>query len=465
MNRGFPALLLSACLGSGALGQQAAQPPVLAFTHVTVIDVRAGRLRPDMTVVITGNRIGALGPTGTVAVPEGARVIEAQGKYLGPGLVETHAHWFAWFGNRSDTLQGAAIGAGVYLANGITTMIDVAGQRNRDEQMLRLRAAVEASGRPAPRIYISGRVDSASVQRSGAKDPGELTRRLLALGVDGIKIHRGLTGVELQAVVAEAHREGRRVYGHTYEQRETGYHDYTRVAIEAGVDGVFHVLGMAPVHPAREPPAPPRGASWQESWLYGASRWLYVDTATADALIARMVDRGTWLQPTLIAEDWTADRDGYRGSPYWKYSPWPREALGLGFPAFVGADLTRYLAAYARMKWFVRRFYEAGGLLVAGTDGLPISGFGMQEELRLLVEAGIPPLGALQAATLNAVRAFGLDEAIGTIEVGQLADLILLDANPLQDIRHMQRIDGVVRNGEYFDRRALDALLAQAERK
>ena len=434
------------------------------FTNVTLIDGTGAAPMPGMTVVVTGDRIESVARTAGARAPLGALVVDARGKYMIPGLIETHAHWFAWFGSaNNDTTAAAARGAGVYLANGVTTVID-ASARGREDMLFRVRENVRASGLSLPRIYLSGRVDSLAVNRSGAGDAGELARRHLARDVIGIKIHRGLNNADLRAVVAEARKENRPVFGHTYELLPSRYHDYTRDAVEAGVAGIFHVLGIAPVRPALEPPLPPRGGGFEPFWLHFARRWLHVDEESADSLIQLMIRRGAWLQPTLVTEELMVDIDAYRTDPAWRYAPFQQDSELAGFPRFAGADLEVYRAAYGRMRWFVRRFHEAGGLVVAGTDGVRIPGFGMQDELRLLVESGLTPLAALQTATRNAARAFGLDAELGTIEEGKLADLVLLDANPLEDIQNAGRLSAVVANGRYLDRVALNALLAAAER-
>ncbi len=257
---------------ASALHGQDALPSRIAFTNVTLIDGTGAQARPGMTVVVAGNRVETIAHTESLKVGSGVRIVDGTRKYLIPGLIDTHVHFFVWFTSSADTTQAATRGAGVYLANGITTLIDVGGQRNREEPLLRVRAAVQASGRPIPRIYLSGRVDSLAVNRARASDARDLARRLLLHDITGIKIHRGLDHADLHAVVAEAKRVGRPVYGHTYEWRPTGYHDYTHDAVEAGVNGLFHVMGIAPVHPTREPTPPPSSASSDEWWLYGATR-------------------------------------------------------------------------------------------------------------------------------------------------------------------------------------------------
>ena len=434
----------------------------LAIEGANVIDVTTGRVQTGMTIVIEDGRIRAIEPAAARTSPAGTRRIAATGKYVIPGLFDTHAHWFGWYERAADRVRAAGTGAGVFLANGITTIIDASGQRARDQVALDLRRSLQASGRPMPRVLISGRVDGITVAHTGARDARELAKRQIALGVDGIKIRHGLSRADVRAVVDQAHASGLLVYGHTYASRDGVYDDYTRDALDAGIDGVFHVSGIAPLPSDREP-ATPKGATWRRQWLTPALRWSAVDERSAVDLIARMTKRGVWLQPTLVTEEAVANPDWHKDSPDWKYSPFPREDFGL--PSFEGEELAQYRAGYARMKWFVRRFHEAGGLLIAGTDGMPMhGGFGVVDEVRLLEDTGLSRLAALQAATINAAKAFRLDADTGTITAGNRADLVLLDANPLQDLRNLRRIHAVVRDGRHHDRQALDALLAAAVR-
>ncbi|HUE90348.1 MAG TPA: amidohydrolase family protein [Vicinamibacterales bacterium] len=456
--------LLLVIMASPALAQQPG-PGRIAFTNVTLVDGTGAPSQPGMTVVIHGTRIERVVRSDHISIGGDVRVVDGRGKYLIPGMIDTHAHFFVWLSpGAGDTAQAAARGAGVYIANGVTTLIDASARGSRDETTRRARAMLQAGGLPMPRIHLSARVDSLVVNRARAANATELARQLLAHDIVGIKIHRGLNADDLRGIVREARNAGRPVYGHTYEWTSTGYHDYTHDAIEAGVNGLFHVLGIAPVHPSREPAPPPEGAKWEDQWLYGATRWLHADSTSVDSLIRQMLVHRTWLQPTLVAEELTADVQSYWTDPAWRYAPPEQDSSLTGWPRFQGADLDNYRASYGRMKSFVRRFHEAGGMVVAGTDGIRIPGFGLQDELRLLAQAGLSPMAALQAATRNAARAFGLDRDLGTIEPGKLADVILLDADPLADIGNTRRILAVVSNGTYLDRNALDALLAAAER-
>jgi imidazolonepropionase-like amidohydrolase len=177
-----------------------------------------------------------------------------------------------------------------------------------------------------------------------------------------------------------------------------------------------------------------------------------------------MVARGVWLEPTLITEHWITANEVYRDSWQQRQLPGSFAQTQAGFPLVEGADLQRYRDAFGRMKDFVRRFHAAGGVVLAGTDCLPACGHGLWDELALLVEAGLTPASALRAATVDAARALGWGERSGRIATGNIADLVLLDANPLTDIRNVGRVHAVILNGRYLDRAALDGLLTNSDR-
>jgi len=132
-----------------------------------------------------------------------------------------------------------------------------------------------------------------------------------------------------------------------------------------------------------------------------------------------------------------------------------------GWPVYSGRDLEQFRAAFAREKDFVRRFRAAGGLITAGTDCMPSCGYGIADELRLLVEAGLSPAEALRAGTSDAARVLGWGDRLGRVEAGTLGDLVLLDGDPLADIRNTGRVRAVVSDGRYLDRATLDGLLTR----
>ena len=203
-------LLTSLCAVVRSLGgQPPAQQPPLAITHVTVIDAESGRQLPDRTVVIDHDTIASVGPAANVRLPNGTRVVDGQGKFLIPGLIDAHVHLALQRSGERDSLR--ALGA--FLAHGVTGVRE-AGTGGREPWLLALRAMSKDS--VSPRIYVSGMVAGRTIKRAGT-DARTLARRLIALGVDGLKIRDGLTRDEIRAVVEEGARADIPVYGHTFD--------------------------------------------------------------------------------------------------------------------------------------------------------------------------------------------------------------------------------------------------------
>jgi imidazolonepropionase-like amidohydrolase len=430
----------------------------LAVTGITVIDVVDGRALQNQTVLIGGGRITSISATQTTRVPAGAREIAGRGMFLIPGLIDTHIH-LATTADR-DRLQAL----GPLLAHGVTGIRD-AGAGGQDEWLVALRSRVARGEILSPRIYVSGMVSGRSVARSALPDAAALARRLIGFGVDGLKIRDGLTRDAIEAVIAVGAKANRPVYGHTYDAVSRERDEiYTLEAVRSGVGGTMHVMGIPQLGPGKAPapPAGPRFADWQAWWVYYATLWRDVDRTAERTLIETMVARGAWLEPTLITEDWIVNADAYRDTWRERRLPDSFDRAHEGFPAPVGAALQQYREAFARMKEFVRRFHDAGGVITVGTDCLPACGYGLHDELRLLVSAGLTPAAALRAATLSAARILRWDDRLGRVAPGLVADLVVLDGNPLQDIRHAGRVHAVITDGRYLDRGQLDALLAKA---
>jgi hypothetical protein len=311
-----------------------------------------------------------------------------------------------------------------------------------------------------------------NMRRYGARDLRDLVRILAAMHVDGIKVLH-LTRDETRAAIAEAHRARLPVYGHTHVvggagmQRPDlpfGFTDYAMDAVRAGLTGMMHVTSATPTPdwPQQAPPADlapeAKAAQFDEWWTRSLEMWLTRSQRDEQALIDTMIARGTWLEPTLITEDVFARPERYSPHEGEKQSGMSvREAWGIPGDTTI---LRRRRAVMARLEGFVRRFHAQGGLVLAGTDMAPVPGFGLTDELGLLVEAGLTPADALRAATLNPARAFGWAERLGTVKRGKLADLVLLDADPLADIRATAKIRAVFANGRVLSRTALDSMLA-----
>lgn len=452
-------VLFVSLFGNGAADTQLPPQEQFAITDITLIDVAAGRALANQTVVVSEGRIASIGQRGRIRVPAAARRIDGRGKFLIPGLIDTHIH-LATSADR-DRLRAVV----PLIVHGVTGVRD-AGASGQDEWLVTLRRRVANGDVLAPRMYVSGMLSRRSIERSGLGDAAALARRQLDLGVDGLKIRDGLTREDIRAILEVASTANRPVYGHTYDtvsrEREQ---IYTLDAVRNGVSGTMHVMGM-PQLGSGERPTPPPGprfeAAWQTWWVYYASLWRHADPNAERELIETMVFRNAWLEPTLITEDWIVNAATYREGWRERGLPGSFERAHEGFPAVTGVSLQQYGEAVTRMKDFIRRFHKAGGVITAGTDCLPVCGFGLHDELELLVSAGLSPAAALRAATLDAARVLRWDASVGRIAPNLIADLVLLDGNPLQDIRQVRRVRAVVTNGRYLDRDRLDGLLANA---
>ena len=425
----------------------------LVITGATLIDGTGAGPIHDGTLVIQEGEIKCVGRKTQCLVDSKTTVVDASGKWIVPGLIDSHIHWQIWFDeNRSLSQETAARAAKVYLANGVTTVIDVGGGRWVNAANRRVLDELNTSGQPAPRMLFSGWVDSKEIEQSDSRNAGVIAAEFLSSGASGIKVHNGLDQQDYKLIVTAAERAGRPVYGHTYDVNEEGFLNLTSKAIESGIGGIFHVLGIPPVSPDSMPPLPaePMG-NWQAWWVAGAKLWLHVTAQDMDELIQLMTSNQAWLQPTLITEHVLIQPDNYRDNPSWIHSPVTQESIQLGMPVLEGDDLEHYSAAYEQMETFVKRFYEAGGMLVSGTDGLPLPAFGLHDELRLLSEAGIPPLAVIQSATRNAAKAWRMQDQLGTLEQGRAADMLILDGNPLRDIGETKNIWRVVKSGVVYD--------------
>jgi hypothetical protein len=411
------------------------QPEVLAITAVNVVDVVDGRIVPDSTVVVMGDTIASVTSNG--AAPRDARLVDGRGKFLIPGLWDMHAHIQ---GNEKAWLP-------LYIANGVTGIRDMGAAL---DFILEIREAT-ASGRTlGPRIIAAGPIlDDAPADwpfrmRVRDADEGKAAVQLLKRrGVDLIKVHNFTPRDVFFAIVAEARRQQLPVAGHVP----------LKVTIPEGVEA-----GMVSIEHMSEGGRVWKACSGGDQYRPDACRPFF-------EMLAR---RRVWQTPTLVALSELA----VIGTP--------ASAISRGQLAYANK---RFLEMHARNQSFfvkqpeivdimkdlaeiakvVTRDMAAAGVgLLAGCDAM-IAGFCVHDELATMVRGGLTPSAALQTATVNPARYLGREMTLGTVAAGKAADLVLLDANPLEDIANVGRIRAVVTAGRFLDRRALDQLLARAK--
>lgn len=389
----------------------------------------------DQTVLVSDGRITAVGPANQVTVPPGARTVDAAGKFLIPGLWDMHVHT-SW--DRHFT-------APLMVAHGVTGVREMFGKDL--PAIFRFRRAVAAGQALGPRIVTAGRIidgpDAAwpgSIRVATAAEARAAVDRVRASGADFVKVYSGLSHEAYVAVAEEARHVGIPFAGHV--PRTVSVEE----ASDLGQRSVEHLDGVAAAA-ARD---------------------------DVDSLFARFRRHGTWQTPTLTVLRVGADPNDprLRANPDLRYVPLPLRALwGLvrrmaaGSPSPAQAQARR--DAFTRQLALVERLSRDGVPLLAGSDEpnpYTIPGVSLHDELALMVQAGVPPATALAAATRNPALFLGAQDSLGTVEIGKRADLVLLDASPLDAIRNTRAIRAVVADGRLLDRAMLDGILARVRK-
>ncbi|MGH9968661.1 MAG: amidohydrolase family protein [Pyrinomonadaceae bacterium] len=437
MNKTLASLLLICHLSVFLYAQQklASAPHTLAITHASVVDTSSGTVKRDMTVIIAGGRINAIGKSRRVKVARDAQVVNASGKFLIPGLWDMHVH----IGNDDFDRIGSLP---LFIANGVTGIRIMNGtpqhhlwrREIRNGSLLGPRMVIASRIIDGPNSFVAGAVSAANDNEARAA-----VRKAKLEGADFIKVHDALSREAYFAVIEEAKRLGLPVEGHVPAAITA------REASEAGQKSVEHFTGLAEAE---------------------------TDTIKADALIATFKKNHTWNCPTLIMRNNYAvlDDRSLAGDPRLRYvkPSWKSSWLSMtnGASNVPAAEWAGRRETVRREKALVGRFQRAGIGILAGTDDISpyvIPGFSLHDELVMLVESGLSPSQALQAATLNPAKFFNQTGSLGSVGKRNLADLVLLDANPLENIHNTTRIHAVVVNGQLLDRRELDNILAEIE--
>lgn len=453
--------------------------PSLAITHVTLIDATGAAPQTDMTVFLADERIAAIGPSNSVSIPRKTKTFDATGKFLIPGLVDMHVH-----------LTGAGEPAGsrefilpLLLANGITTVRDMGGGL---DSLLKLRHEIEQGQLQAPRIFFAGPyLDGQppffqpSLVVTNAAEAAEDVHSLILRGADFIKVQSNLSRDAYFAIADVCRRERITFVGHVPD------HITASEAADAGQKSIEHLTGVLRSCSSDEPllireqfAAGPKKATigqslnrqlgWQRKLLQSYS------DKQATALIAKFIRYQTWQVPTLILlrNDAfpTPETDPSR-DPRQKYIPmqvlanWKKGVKDRDKGGTAQEFSLRSSLMQASLR-IVGKMNTAGVPIMAGTDTTApfvFPGYSLHEELTLLVQAGLTPMQALQSATKLPAEFLGKQQTQGTIEQEKVADLLLLDADPLADVHNTQKIHAVILRGKLLDRSFLDELLAKEE--
>jgi imidazolonepropionase-like amidohydrolase len=407
---------------------QAHRPAEIAFRNARLLDLETGALRTGTTVVVSGGRIVAVGADAATPVPKTARVVDAQGRVLIPGLVDMHVHdLVSW----SQLLLN--------LTQGVTTVRDM----NGFPWLLALRDRVRSSEILGPNLYVTGQVlnfEPFDWYFRVVKTPQEARAAVdeqARAGYDFIKIHNSMPFGLYRAIAEEAHKVGLDFVGHIP-------HDILVAdAVRLGQRTLEHMKGF------------------------------YLDSgltpSTEDWLSAMRRASGVYVCPTFVS-----NRSSFRGeeahrflaAPEMRYASWRVRLAWQGLasqPASANLKLEQNLLPMSLEM--SRQLRQIGTPFLAGTDSgggfaFLVPGFALHDELRYFLQAGFSPLETLRTATLNAARAMRKEAEFGAVAPGQRADLVLLAADPAADFAALEKIEGVMVRGIWLDRATLDGILA-----
>ena len=455
------AALAVALAPSLTVAQGATQDPVTAFVDVNVIPLDRNRVAERQTVVVRGDRIVAFGPVASTAVPAGATRIDGRGKYLVPGLAEMHAHVIG--GNNPNHEQLNRDIMFLYIANGITSIRAMLGAPNQ----IPLREQLRRGEMLGPTMYVS----APSLNGNSAPNPdtaAKLVRAHKAAGYDFLKIHPGLSRETYDAIVRTSNEVGFTWAGHV--PAAVGL----RHAIASRQSTVDHLDGMleATLPDSLQARLATPGAVTMEQLIRG------VDPSKFAAVANEMKAAGIWNVPTMViwenlySQAETPEQMGAREEL--KYASRQARAAYVAQKTNMvvqqqGAGLTPDLSAQyiALRRRALKALGDAGTPLLMGTDSpqlFMVPGFALHREIELISQAGITPYQILESGAKNVARYVSeqlkQDGRFGTVAVGNRADLVLLDANPLENIANLKKRAGVMAKGRWTSAAEIEKGLA-----
>jgi imidazolonepropionase-like amidohydrolase len=444
--RTLASALVTLALTAGAARAQA----TLVFRNVAVVDLDGGTVRPDMIVEVANGRVTRVEPAAGQPAPTSAQatVVDGRGKFLIPGLWDSHVHL---------TKLGAA-GLPAFVANGVTSVRDMGSDL---AEVLQWRREIESGARPGPHIKTAGqiletRANVERMKREATVEPVDRLRipigtpaeaeaavaRIAKAGADLLKV-RSVADVATLRVLANAARaHGLKLTGHPVAPPDT--------LIDVRMGSIEHLLTFPPL---TSPPAERRTLFER---MRDAQVWMGTTTVNVE---------GSILVPYQTAIARLKDDPLRRFVNRYLASDWLEQIEEKKRPE-ASTAAAAYKKELPNLLRDLREMHAAGVRFLAGSDAAVVfmyAGFSLHGELESLVQSvGLRPIEALRAATVNPAAFFGLERELGAIRPGYRADLVLLNGNPIADIRRTRQIAGVARDGRWFDRAALDALLGRS---
>jgi imidazolonepropionase-like amidohydrolase len=433
--------------------------PVIALTHVRVIDGTGAPAREDQTVVISKGKIESVGDASTASVPKGGQVLDLHGYSVIPGLVGMHDHMFYPMGNGIFGEMAYSFPR-LYLAAGVTTIRTTGALEPYTD--LELKKSIDAGDGVGPKMHVTGPYLEGKGswalqmhQLTGPEDAVKTVNFWLDQGVDNFKAYMFITRAELGAAIQAAHKRGAKVTGHLCAVN-------FREAADLGIDDLEHGLFVDTEFLAGKKPDECSGSGEDP-----------IAMAKLDANSGPLHDTILYLIQHHVAVTSTLpvfEMGSFPGRPTMQrrvldaLSPDARSAVLANrvrssdaslIRQRYGSDVSPYPAAFEKEMEFEYAFSKAGGTLLAGLDptgmGGVIAGFGDQREVELLVEAGFTPLEAIHIATYNGAQFLGESDRIGTIEPGKQADLVVIKGDPSKKIEEIENVETVFKDGVGYD--------------
>ena len=418
---------------------------IIALTHATVIDGTGSPSMTDQTILIEGDRITAVGASGSIRIPANANIIDASGKTVIPGLVGLHNHSY-YTGGNGRAAQLSFSGSRLYLASGVTTIRTTGAQQPYAE--LNLQREIEAGRVIGPTMfatgpYLTGEQGPQTMTRlEGPEQARRVVRYWAEEGVSWFKAYTWISRAELGAAIEEAHEHGVKVTAHLCS---VGY----REAVALGIDNLEHGLfANSEYDPNKQPDECPAG--FRSNYAN-----LDVNGPEVQATFKDMIDNDVAMTSTLVVyEISVAGRPPIEERIYDVLAPEIAEEvreIAIARRAGQGAIDP---AVFAKAMEYERAFVDAGGVLAAGVDptgyGAAPPGYGDQRNYELLLEAGFSPEKVVQIMSLNGAKVLGIEDEVGSIEVGKIADLVMIDAD-LETVRNLHDTEIVFRHGIGWD--------------
>jgi imidazolonepropionase-like amidohydrolase len=433
------ATLLSAVVALSARGLMQ-QEPVVVFERVTVIPMDRERTIADRTVIVRDGRIAEIGAPNAVTVPAGATRVDGRGKFLMPALAEMHAHI------PTDRAEAERV-LFMYVANGIGTIRSMLG----DPSHFTLRARATRGEIVAPTMYLSGPSFSGQTTPSPEAATSRVVEQKKA-GYDLLKIHPGVPRDAFDALAKTADSQGIRFAGHV--PAAVGL----QRALEARYWTIDHIDGY--IEALAKPGAP-------EGQLFGINLIGQLDESRIASLVAQTKAAGTWIVPTqVLIESWYGPDDvaTMQKWPEMKYvdsedlSQWVANKRK-NIEAYSADHRQRYIAL---RRTLIKALHDGGAGLLLGSDAPQIwnvPGFSIHREIATYVASGLTPYQALVTGTRGIAAHYNILDSAGVVDTGRRADLVLLDASPLQDISNTSKIAGVMISGRWLPKSEIDKRL------